>query len=332
MARLTVQGTNLVDNNGKIVMLRGWNWGRWGMTQPGDAAQNVAEGANVVRIPLRWWGYYDAPNIDSRDDTQTSTARISAAHLAILDDMVAQASAAGLWIDLFVDSNCGQNGTQDAAQIAYCDPTGSYPKGHNFWTDPDARAKFIEVWKFVASRYKSTPKLGLFEPLPEPNPSGAGDAAITAFYDELMTAIRSVAPGIPFIIGPRSYTMKQVDGAYNAAWSDVVYTGNLFVHMVGTDDQVIADLGTRLDVLLKFRTDHGKPVFIQQAGVKSSEDPNLVYLNALMPLMNTNNVGYTYWSYRDDTYAGGYGVIYRSGNTWVTKTNFMSVISNAFKQ
>ena len=334
--RLKVRGSDLLGPDGKPVTLRGWNWGRWGFAQPGDAARNAGEGATCVRIPLRWWGYYLEHGVDSRDDAQTATAGIDAGHLAILDAMIAQASAARLWIILFIDSNCGQNGTQgapaDLSEVHYCDPSGLYPNGHNFWTDLDARAKFIEAWKFIAKRYKDTPYLGLFEPLPEPNPASASDADITAFYDEVMKAIRPVAPGIPFLLGPRLYRMTDAANAYDAAWTDVVYTGDLFLHTGGTQAQNIADLQTRLQTLLDLRSAKGAPIFVQQTGVQSGDDPDLTYLNALMPMLNQNGVGYTYWMYRDNQNPNGYGVIYQDGSGgWIPKQPFLDAISGYFK-
>ena len=330
--RLRVSGPDLLGPDGHALKLRGWNWGRWGLAQPTDAADNAAQGATCVRIPLRWWGYYEGPGIDSRDDTQTATAGIDAAHLAILDAMVAQASAAKLWIILFIDSDCGQNGAQDASEIAYCDPRGEYPNGHNFWTDPGVRARFINVWRFVADRYKDTPYLGLFEPLPEPNPTSGTDADISAFYDEVMMAIRAAAPGVPFLLGPRSYGMKSAGAAYNAKWTDVVYTGNLFLHTGGTHDENVADLGARLQVLLDLHTSKQVPVFVQQCGVQSGDDPDLSYLNALLSLLNGKGVGYTYWEYRDATNPDAYGVIYQDGQGgWIPKTAFLSTISGYLK-
>jgi hypothetical protein len=285
-----------------------------------------------VRLPLRWWGYYEGPGIDSRDDAQASTAGIDAAHLAILDAMVAQASAAKLWIILFIDSDCGQNGTQDANEVSYCDPKGQYPNGHNFWTDADVRAKFIAVWKFIAARYKDTPYLGMFEPLPEPNPTSGSSADITAFYDEVMAAIRTVAPGIPFLLGPRAYGMNSAETAYNANWNDVIYTGNLFLRTSGTHDEIVAELSLRLQNLLDLRTNHGVPIFVQQCGVLSSFDPDQSYLNAMLSLLNTSSVGYTYWEYRDTQNPNAYGVIYQDGNGgWITKQAVLNVISGYFK-
>ena len=330
--RLRVSGKDLLGPDGQPVKLRGWNWGRWGLAQPTDGADNATQGATCVRIPLRWWGRYGTPGVDSRDDAQTATAGIDGDHLKILDAMVAQASAAKLWIILFIDSDCGQNGAQDASEIAYCDPRGEYPNGHNFWTDPGVRARFINVWRFVADRYKDTPYLGLFEPLPEPNPTSGTDADISAFYDEVMMAIRAAAPGVPFLLGPRSYGMKSAGAAYNAKWTDVVYTGNLFLHTGGTHDENVADLGARLQVLLDLHTSKQVPVFVQQCGVQSGDDPDLSYLNALLSLLNGKGVGYTYWEYRDATNPDAYGVIYQDGQGgWIPKTAFLSTISGYLK-
>ncbi|NQD37182.1 cellulase family glycosylhydrolase [Permianibacter sp. IMCC34836] len=333
IAHLHISDSSLMDNDGKAVNLRGWNWGRWGTAQPQDAADNVAQGANAVRIPLRWWGYYSNTNNDSRDDSQTDTVGIDVHHLEVLDAMIAQASAAHLWIILFVDSDCGQNGTQTADDIAYCDPDGQYPDGHNFWSDPDARAKFIQVWRFVATRYKDTPYLALFEPLPEPDPTGVDDSEITAFYDQIISEIRAVASGIPFLVGPRLYQMKIVERAYHAQWPDVVYTGNLFVHTGQTQEQNIADLQFRLSQLTTLRNNYHVPVFIQQTGVESGEDPDMTYLNALLSLINSNSVGYTYWTYRDTFNPYSYGVKYQDGNGgWSTKETVLATISDYFKQ
>ncbi len=330
--RLRLRGPDILAPDGSPLKLRGWNWGRWGLAQPADAADNAIQGATCVRIPLRWWGYYEGVGIDSRDDAQTTTAGIDAGHLAILDAMVAQASAAKLWIILFIDSDCGQNGTQDSHEVAYCDPSGLYPNGHNFWTDSGARAKFIRVWKFIADRYKNTPYLGFFEPLPEPNPTSGTDADITAFYDEVMMAIRTVAPGVPFLLGPRVYGMKSVDAAYNARWADVVYTGNLFLRTGGTPDENIAELGLRLQNLLDLQAARQVPILVQQCGVNTGDDPDLSYLNAMLSLLNSKGVGYTYWEYRDTLNPNAYGVIYQDGHGgWIPKTATLNTISGYLK-
>ena len=331
---LSVRGPQLVDSAGRPVELRGWNWGRWGATQPQDGIDNRQQGANVVRIPLRWWGYYEGDDIDSRDDNAKDTGGIKPAHLTILDDMVAKAASAGLRIVLFIDSDCGQNGTQTPKHIKYCDPQAHYPDGHNFWSDGDARARFMKAWRFVAQRYRNVPGLAMFEPLPEPNPARTSPADLTAFYDEVMRAIRPQAPGVPFLVGGRSYGAKAIDTAWNPLWKDVVYTGNLFLY---TDDgnadaDSIANFRERMQLILDVRRDHNVPVFVQQIGVRSSEDPTRRALNVMLDSMADHNLGYTYWEYRASYSSGEYGVNYRVGNGWQVKADWLKDISAHLQQ
>ena len=327
--RLAVHGSDLVDPSGRSLQLRGWNWGHWGSVQPQDAADNAAQGANAVRIPLRWWGAWGGRDVDSRDDAAVATAGIEPGHLRTLDAMVAQASRAGLWIVLFVDSNCGQNGTQDADERAYCDPEHRYPQGHNVWTDTDARRRFVAVWRFLAQRYRDVPHLGLFEPLPEPNPSGVAPAAITAFYDEVLRAVRPLAPGVPFLVGARRYRAEHVDAAWNPAWRDVVYTGNMFLH---PGAHGLAGVDARLQALTQLRAARHVPVFVQQVGVRSGEDPDRRGLDAMLDALAAARVGYTVWEYRGAANPDEKGVLYRRAGGWVAKDAWLRDIAAHFRQ
>jgi len=193
------------------------------------------------------------------------------------------------------------------------------------------RAKFVAVWRFVADRYKANPRMGLFEVLPEPDPAGVTDADITAFYAELTDAIRAVAPGIPFLIGGRSYALTNSAKAWDAGWQDVVYTGDLFLYTNGTQAENIQNLSDRLQVLVDLRETKNVPVFVQQVGVCSSDDPDQVYLNAALSMLTTQRVGYAWWLYRDPAFATGYGVQYQdAGGNWLTKDTVLATISSYF--
>lgn len=330
--RLSVRGADILDPAGKPILLRGWNWGRWGKVEPNDAAENASQGANVVRIPLRWWGQYRNEDVDSRNDSATATAGIDPANLATLDGYVRSASKARLWIILFIDSNCGQNGTQNSDMESYCDPKREFRNGHNFWTDPAMKAKFINVWRFIANRYKDTPYLGMFEPLPEPNPPGASAADISALYAELMRNIREVAPGIPFLIGGDGYKADNVPGAYNSAFKDVVYTGNLFLHAKGGEAQNVAQLKGRFQTLLDLRSKYNVPIFVQQVGVRTKDDPTQAQVKAVLSALVDNRVGFTYWEYRGSNNPGEYGVHYQTKGGWVPKPEMMSAVTASFKR
>jgi len=329
---LSVRGSEIVDPSGRPILLRGWNWGHFGKAVETDAADNAAQGANAVRLPLRWWGYYTQKGIDSRDDSATSTGGISPVLLKKLDDDIRWASNAHLWIVLFIDSNCGQRGMQNPENVAYCDPGKQYRDGHNFWTDPAARARFIQVWRFIANRYKDTPYIGLFEPLPEPGTPTTTPAQIKDFYNEVMTAIRQVAPGIPFLIGANKYHTALAQSVYEPAWKDVVYTGNLFYRARG-EDGGIPNFHRRLEQLTSLRSKHGVPIFVQQVGVRVGDDPEASSLKAVLQDLVDNRIGFAYWEYRGSNHPGEYGVLYQqAGQGWKTNQAALAAISAAFRR
>jgi hypothetical protein len=334
LPRLTLRGTEILDPQGAPIALRGFSWGRWGTMQGGDGAANKAQGATMVRIPLRWWGIYGDDSIDSRDDT--APGLVDPAHLKELDRMIADASSAGLWIDLFIDSDCGQNGTQeDKGTAKYCDPEGKFgSKGRNFWSDPGEQAKFIEVWKFIANRYKDTPYIGMYELLPEPNPAGYSAEEVSQFYQELIAAVYPIDSRTPFLIGAyKGYNIKSVESAYIKTSVPIIYTGNLFVYTErGDSASVIGNLEDRLKSLTDFREKYQVPVFVQQTGARSGEDPENIYADAVLSLLNKNRVGWAWWTYRQESYGDGFSVEYqKKDGSWTRKESLLATISKHFK-
>ncbi|HEX7650224.1 MAG TPA: hypothetical protein VF450_22705, partial [Noviherbaspirillum sp.] len=68
VARLTLNGSTMLAPNGSPIMLRGINEGTWGKMRSYDAAAIAAQGANVVRVLIRWWGLYGGTDVESRLD------------------------------------------------------------------------------------------------------------------------------------------------------------------------------------------------------------------------------------------------------------------------
>jgi hypothetical protein len=337
--RLSLSGDQILDPNGNAIQLRGFNWGNWGTAQPQDAADHVKQGANTVRLLLRWWGNYAVSTIDARLEGPDVVAHVDPAHIARLDTEIEWATSQGLWVDLVIDSNCGQNGMQDSDMTKYCDPNGQYGSaGHNFWTDPQMRQEFVELWQYVAARYKGKTRIAMYEILPEPFPPAASQADVTEFYKELIRAVRGVDDTTPFLIGAtNAYNIRDAENAYlpDAEFKDkIIYTGDLFVHTNNDQQTNINDLSDRLQGLLKTRTDHNVPIFVQQTGAKSGEDPQQIYINAVLSLLRTNSVPFTVWQYRDHTPdPNGYGVNYPATAdqaSWISKPDLLSAIEKYF--
>lgn len=304
-ARLSLSGATMKLPNGTPVVLRGMNEGTWGEMRSYDAHDIAAQGATVVRVLIRWWGLYGTPDIESRADS--APGHFDPAHLQQFLKEVQWCIDAGLWVVPVIDSNCGQNGLQSADMARYCDPTGSYPGGHNFWTDLAMRQRFKEAWLYLAGILKDYKNIAFYELLPEPleGRDSSHGAEVSAFYQELMAAIDTVDKRTPFLVGARdAYNIALCDEAYiaDARWANrVVYTGNLFLRTGKTQAENIANLESRLGALVAMRNNRNVPVFIQQFGVRTGDDPGNFYLDAGLSRMNAAGVGYTGWQWRQNT-------------------------------
>ncbi len=320
--------------------LRGINEGTWGQMRSYDASTIAAQGGNVVRVLIRWWGLYGGTDVESRADA--SPGHFKPDHLAQFLTEVQWCIDAGLWVVAAIDSNCGQSGTQDAATELYCDPSGSYPGGRNFWTDLTQRQLFKEAWIYLATVLKDKPNIAFYELLPEPlagRDSSYGDD-VSAFYQELMAAIEDSAGDqrTPFLVGARdAYNINLCDEAYIAAprWANrVVYTGDLFIHTNKTQAENIADLESRLGALASMKSKRNVPVFIQQFGVRTGDDPNEFYLDAGLSRMNAAGIGYTGWQWRQNTSSmDEYAIVVQDASTGadIVKTAVLAVYSAYWK-
>ncbi len=224
----------------------------------------------------------------------------------------------------------------------YCDPKGNYPGGRNFWTDLSQRQLFKESWVYLAGILKNYPQIAFYELLPEPlaGRDASYGAEVSAFYQELMAAIEDQTGDTrtPFLVGARdAYNINLCDEAYIAAsrWQNrVVYTGDLFIHVNGTQAQTIASLTSRLAALSTMKTTRNVPVFIQQFGVRTGDDPTGFYLDAGLSRMNAAGIGYTGWQWRQNTPSmDEYAVIVQDPVTGadIVKTQVLALYSKYWK-
>lgn len=317
------------------------NEGTWGEMQSTDAATIAAQGGTVVRVLIRWWGLYGSTDVESRADA--SPGHFQPDHLARFLREVQWCIDAGLWVVPVIDSNCGQSGTQSAGMVSYCDPRGNYPGGRNFWTDLTQRQLFKEAWVYLAGVLKNYPQIAFYELLPEPlaGRDASHGAEVSAFYQELMAAIEDQTGDkrTPFLVGARdAYNINLCDEAYIPAtrWANrVVYTGNLFIRTGNSQADNLANIDSRLGALVAMRAARGVPVFIQQFGVRTGDDPTTFYLDAGLKRMNVAGVGYTGWQWRQNTSTlDEYAIVVKDAATGadVVKTQVLAVYSKYWKE
>lgn len=367
--RLSIQGKQIFGPNGAEIKLRGWNWGQWNTVLAGDLASQgypnadpndpsdggdaAQQGANVVRILLRWWGEYgDGKDrfglpVDSRDESVAGHVRLDS--LTLLDDEITEATSHGLWVDLAVDSNCGQESPTDLDP--YCTDTVNTNNGApivhaNFVNDPVMRGEFKAIWAHLVDKYKNHDHIAMYEIMPEPqfgcNVGPACDYdAVNAFYTELIGTIRGKDTNTPILIGPGGgYSMKNIGKALDPGVTNpnkLIYTGNMLSEGALSLDG--------LPFLIGFRDSKTVPVFVQQVGIDQSKvldmNGNLDSATYLMKVKNVlgtldmDDIGWTWWTYRDQSSSGqGYAPWYlaKGNDTWkaAVAPNMLGTISAFF--
>lgn len=299
-ARLRVEGPTVVDPSGASILLRGYNWGQFGTAIEEDGRANREQGANSVRLPLRWWGDW-RDGVDSRDPD--APGRISESHLATLDATIEWASAAGLWVILFVDSNYGQGASGDV----------------DFWNEPTMRAEFWDVWRFLVARYRDREGIGAYEILPEPRHDGP-NADVRAFYEEGIAVIRELDPVTPIVVGPNDgYHIRNIEDAYTTVDANLLYTANLFIFM-NTEE--------RVPDFAAFRDRHDVPIWVNQVGIDDDSAEALASADGVLRALDGADVGFAWWTYRSRTTArAAHGIYFTSATgVWERKDEWFDLL------
>jgi len=294
--RMTISGDQILDENGRPWVGRGFNEGHGELSNSNDAHEMAERGFNCVRIVPRFWGTWGGTILDSEDDTQTSL--VAATYLVYIRSRVIEAKQAGLKVILAFDTNCGQAERVGDATCAI--GTGS---PQTLWTAGGAtkRTQFKAVQRWYARMLRGL--VDFYEPVVEPNPTttiptGVVDDDVKLFQTEARNEILAEDPQALFIMGPApAYTSGRVFAWFNPAWvGNTVYTCNLLDN--ASSDP--AGLPAKIANLTKLRSTYGAPVFVQQVGTLLSSDPTNANLANVLNLMNTASggpIGGTVWEW-----------------------------------
>lgn len=347
--RLSVSADGeILKPNGEPIFLHGPCFGSWGEDDAADCPAIRALGANSLRINLRWrgkWGTDVRANPDSWDPD--AFAFINPAKRKIWLSQIAAAAQAALWSVPFIDSNCGQSGTNTPEDVAYCDPYGTWGAvGHNFYTDAALRATFAVVWGNVAKILRTMPHVGLLEIHPEPahHRDESWSPLVAKVHRECIDAIRAAEAalgdpvGTPILVGPREgYDNRYMEecllalrDAYGGTLpGNLVFTGNL-LNQYTVDPHRFDKAVARYNAL---RADYGVGVYCQQLGRNSSEDVDLALMRRAIQVMRENRIGYAWWQWKQNTAnAGNMGLNYKDPNdptglSWIAKHDEQALLA-----
>ncbi len=328
LPRLHIEGRNIYDQNNSVVILRGFNHSRWGEVKKEDASIIKNElGGNVMRTCLRWhyWGDKDSSNVVNARES-TAPGHIKPDYLKKLDSTITWNAKAGIWTILFVNSDQG---------------SGANKK--HFLNTPTLEKEFIELWLFLANRYKDTPYIGAFEILAEPRfdkyKRKVTHAQLGQFYKKMADTISTITNGeIPYVIGPMNhYKAKNLTDDYYLDGYQIIYAANMLwpkpyikggaKHGYPSNELNRDILETYYTTPLEFRKTNNVPVWVDQFGASFLADGYVDYNREIIEYFESKNLHWTYWNFRNTN--GNRGIYER---TRTSEYKLDTTLFNMFKK
>ena len=195
-ARLTVNGSRLIDPAGSPVRLTGFNWqsGRTG-DDPGALQKKLAPGANMARLVGVLWGNTHPLQHHPNKECMTNEPPnyFNDKCFNDLDPWVQSATDAGLWVVLAV------RGEYIAGQLYDSEP------GTVVFRNETLRNMMFAMWRHVAARYASFDRIAAYEILSEPRDKAIGADVVRSFYEDGCAAVQSVDARTPCMVGNAPY-------------------------------------------------------------------------------------------------------------------------------
>jgi len=283
ISRLRVEGTQIKDQFGRRVYLKGVNFQteQWYNQGYGAEQQFIYMknwGVNVVRINIEAWAI-EAGYLNRSD------------FWALLDNMISWAEKHGIYVVLDGQHNSGT------------DPQGHYRYEVDWWTDAMWNA-WIERWKTYATRYRGRINT-LYDLLNEPLKVPSNEFYQTKMR-QCIDAIRAIDSQVPIIVEEMSVVSWEGMGFSFEQTNlidrpNIFFSGHLYAHESGsTKDAIRSKMSAKKwDWMLK----NNRAVWIGEFGPDITKTasttpnwPNPDWLINFMQVLNEDGYsGYTAW-------------------------------------
>jgi endoglucanase len=298
------QGSQLVDGQGKVLMLRGTNLGNW-LVREGymfhfddgpQSSREIEALTNELLGPTAakkfWRDYMD--RYVNRDDIQFinragfNSIRIPIHYkyflpgedegFALLDRVIGWAREAGLYviIDLHAAPG-GQTGTN-------IDDSWGYPW---IYDDPEAQQLTVDIWKRIAAHYRdSTTVLGydlLNEPIPHYPQLQNYNKDLEPLYRKIVASVRDVDPNHVVILGGAQWDT-------NFAVFGPPFDKNVMYNLHKYWMKPIKD---EIQSYLDFRDRYHVPLWMSESGENTDE-----WITQFAQLLEQNQISWAFWPYK----------------------------------
>ncbi len=298
------QGNQLVDGQGRVLMLRGTNLGNW-LVREGymfhfdDGPQSTREIEALTNELLGptaaqkfWRDYMDS--YVTRDDIQFikragfNSIRIPFHYkyflpgddegFALLDRVIGWSREAGLYVIL--DMHCapgGQTGTN-------IDDSWGYPW---IYDDPEAQQLTVDIWKRIAAHYRdSTTVLGydlLNEPIPQYPQLQGYNKDLDPLYRKIVAGVREVDRNHVVILGGAQWDT-------NFAVFGPPFDKNV---MYNLHKYWMKPVKEEIQPYLDFRDRYHVPIWMSESGENTD-----AWVAQFVQLLEQNQVGWAFWPYK----------------------------------
>lgn len=317
---LRADGTRIVDEQGRAVILRGMGLGGWllqegymlqmdGLPQhaihariaeligekktdafyrawwdnyitKADIDYMAASGFNAVRLPM----HYDQLTLPVTKEPRAGVDTWNEEGFARIDRLVSWVKANGMVLILDLHAAPGGQGTD----LPIADRDAATP---SLWDSPENRRKTVALWAKLAARYKNEPAVGAYDILNEPNWDFQGEGGGHGCQETVNAPLRALLVDITAAI--RRVDRRHLIVAEGNCW------GNNYAGLMPVWDANMAlsfhkywnrnDAGS-LRAILKLRDDNHVPVWLGETGENSN-----VWFRDVVRLVEDEGIGWAFW-------------------------------------
>jgi hypothetical protein len=322
---LKAQGRSILDESGNFVLLRGVNFygyefGLWGHTEA-DYQKIVSWGFNVVRLPIAWNfvepspGKYDVNYFSNYVDRDISWAKKYGLYVILDMHQYGWSPYFTYWDDWHtagvpiwsVSASPNTSAGEARAKADFWNglgPNGSVPSDSN----PSMQSRFIEMWKFVASRYVNEKTIAGFDVFNEPgiyssdrkagflNVGTFSRQTLPDFYEKVIDGIRTVDGNHLCIWEPyqESLYLWQTTRAVNRP--NIVYSPHYPDYDGYSFDRYDGNKAS-LEKAVASTLVWNQPVFMGEWGICANAANVTSYIRDFSDLMDRYLMGAAWWSY-----------------------------------
>lgn len=299
------QGPNLVDAQGRPLLLKGINLGNWfepegymfhfdgGPQSPSEIERLTKELLGPAQADAFWhqWRatYITQSDVDLIARSGFNSVRVpihwkfftsdDAEGFRLIDRLLTWAARDHIYVIL--DMHCAPGG-QTGANI---DDSYGYPW---LYSSPEAQAETAAIWRRIAAHYANNPTVLGYDLLNEPIPHYPRDQQfnqdLEPVYKKIAAAIRSVDPNHVLILGGAQWdTNFSVFGP--PFDSNTMY--ELHKYWMKTTDV------STIQLYIDFRSKYHVPLWCGETGENTD-----AWDSAFRQTLEANNIGWAFWPYK----------------------------------